>query len=188
MSYLSSHILKYLEHSLEVWPGSHGNADLNVLLNVFRDPDLMLMCIEATWTLGTPPDFGLKTLTEGLSALSNVATDHDARIFIRKFLDVIQHLKDDLGVLSSCWAEVLMREPSEIWQPSISAFTKSPFWRATPGARIVTPPPKHSIPQESLVTLISRVSRDGTRVAALKIHPRFVVISAHLRRTIANIW
>lgn len=45
-------------------------------------------------------------------------------------------LKLELDKLADSWQDVLQQAPNEIWEPSISAFQGSKFWKSAEGASV----------------------------------------------------
>ncbi|RSL57417.1 hypothetical protein CEP51_014247 [Fusarium floridanum] len=81
---------------------------------------------EIAWTAGHEPCLnGLPFLTWKLSLLRDSPLG-----------EMMNRFCQDLSTLNLQWQHVLLDDPSEIWQPSIPAFLKSPFWVQTNDASV----------------------------------------------------
>lgn len=123
---------------------------------------------EAAWTFGLEPSLGeLPSMTFKLSMLRDLPLGRMANDFAQ-----------DLKRLNTEWRHVLATSPWEIWEPSISAFMKSPFWVQSKEATVTSlsetaatllPPDKSSMPEPIMVS--SNCSSDGLEVGLVKVWP-----------------
>jgi hypothetical protein len=72
--------------------------------------------------------------------------------------------------LNDSWADVLRSTPNEIWEPSVSAFIKSPFWMAVAGAKL-TPLVSKLGDANKFICVKSQVSSSGLEVCVIKVWP-----------------
>lgn len=126
---------------------------------------------EALWLFQFPllsTDGTQEGLLASISRLSRLMSQvHPEFPNIKGQLD---HLESILDTLNSRWAHVLLKNPNEIWEPSIPAFMDENPWLTSDNAEVkrLGLGPK-AAPDELLVCLNSRVSTDGSFLAMLKI-------------------
>ena len=138
--------------------------------------------IEASWMFGHPPRIGEGSEYPRLQWQDTLSTSLGIQESskLQKAFNILRHLAKDLQSLNRDWEKVLRNTPNEIWEPSISAFTQSPFWLSVTGSNI-TP---LALEKES-ICLISRVSKDGYRLGVVRLYPpiRYSSSKSDHRRT-----
>ena len=148
--------------------------------------------IEASWTFSEAPH--LNGLTEQLilqqeklckasKALNSTVAEFDT---MRKSFE---SLSNDLEYLSKEWRDVLLRQPNEVWEPSINMFRQSPFLIGTNAAKIswvaeTVPHTCNTFSKDdnfqgtpwncedgNSMVLASQVSMDGSRLGSITMSP-----------------
>jgi hypothetical protein len=76
----------------------------------------------------------------------------------------------DLQLLNESWQHVLRKEPNEIWEPSIAAFTQSMFWVKAKDAKAI-PLTAKSREYCRSIPIQSQVSSDGLEVGLIRLMP-----------------
>ncbi|KAI0166880.1 hypothetical protein GGR52DRAFT_555997 [Hypoxylon sp. FL1284] len=178
----------FLEYALESW-GDHLVGSLQVsegrtentvwgditwtqlsrLVDIFLNQErITTVWIEASWLYERPP---VAPQLPDLDFLEYLLAGYpEALRLICEARRSLRELSRDLKKLHESWYHVLMREPNEIWEPSIPAFTKSRFWVSTSKARVVEVPTSHSGPKDFIIVQ-SRLSQDGTLMGVAKLIP-----------------
>lgn len=124
--------------------------------------------IEASWLFKKRP---VAPQLPSFDSIRSIQTEHpEALRLICEARKPLENLSKDLETLREFWSHVLIGEPNEMWQPSISAFTKSPFWISTNKARVTDVPLFQAGPKEFIV-IRSQLSRDGTCMGVVKLIP-----------------
>ncbi|KAI4867277.1 hypothetical protein F4820DRAFT_468079 [Hypoxylon rubiginosum] len=178
----------FLEYSLKGW-GNHfvkgfqqpqGRAEstaggdvtwtqLSRLLNTFLTCEkVTTVWIEASWLYEMPP--AVPQLPDLDSMRYLLAGHPEALKLIHEACKSLEELSRDLDALHKSWSHILTREPNEIWEPSIPAFTKSRFWVSTNKARVIKFSPSQSVLGDSIV-VCSQLSQDGIRMGVVKLIP-----------------
>jgi len=127
--------------------------------------------IEASWMNNHAPQIGSGP-NENLLCKGFLSPVHSRNTkggdLIAKALRHLQRLALDLESLNSSWTAVLKDTPNEIWEPSISAFTRSPFWMSVASSTV-----SHFVSNERVdgtsACLKSQVSLDGLRMGVVKL-------------------
>ncbi|KEF56254.1 uncharacterized protein A1O9_07835 [Exophiala aquamarina CBS 119918] len=132
------------------------------------NPQKVTLWIEAAFLFGSPriqlpPQDCIIS-----SALPNIS-DHVLKLLSTLFTD-LGHFCQDLAGLERSWAFLLESEPNEIWEPSISTFTKSRFWEDNPHARLVRLVPLDPDLTRH-ITIQSQVSNSGSEIGIVKLIP-----------------
>ncbi|KAK1768102.1 hypothetical protein QBC33DRAFT_585007 [Phialemonium atrogriseum] len=181
--------LKYplLKYSVESWNDhladafkvSHGRAEtitggdaswdlLSELLNTFLTRKRTItMWIEAAWLYGKPPDVPHLPDPNALQALLDGSATA-LELFLSMQLR-LNEFRRDLGNLRRSWSYILKKEPNEIWEPSIPAFTKSSFWLSSTKAQVVRVAVSES--KSKYIIVRSQLSKDGTQMGVVKLLP-----------------
>ncbi|XXH00175.1 hypothetical protein Hte_006517 [Hypoxylon texense] len=178
----------FLEYSLEGWikhfsrglRPPRGRAEstaggdvtwtqLSHLLNTFLTCEkFTTVWIEASWLYEKPP--AVPKLPD-LNSIRSLLTDHpEALRLIRDSYKSLEELSRDLDTLHKSWSHILIKEPNEIWEPSIPAFTKSRFWVSTNKARVIKISQSQMI-SEDFIVVCSQLSQDGMRMGVVKLIP-----------------
>ena len=127
--------------------------------------------IEASWMFQHPPQVRSGPNDEMLSAYFGRHHNRSLNgVETLEAFELLGRLARDLQELNSSWGDVLGKTPNEIWEPSISAFTKSPFWISTPGSKL-TPLQRKDHKARGSICLKSQVSSDGLQIAVLRAIP-----------------
>ena len=133
-----------------------------------QDKECVTAWIEASWTLGSPPD--LSSLVEEITQLdSQMGASEDSPM---SFFWICQRLRcfaSDLASLSTEWEQLLAKRPNEIWGASVSAFSASEFWSITKSTSILAVVPKDEISSGKPILNLSKVSTDGQRIGILEV-------------------
>ncbi|KAF2828766.1 hypothetical protein CC86DRAFT_404655 [Ophiobolus disseminans] len=129
---------------------------VDMLTSFLSNKKAITVWTELAWTFGSAPD---------LHGLLNQAGE------------MLQMFARDLARLTDRWGPNLLDAPNEIWEPSIPAFMKSPFWVGTDAARVTVlgtnvdlPPTKTRVPLDPL-TIASQLSLDGEEIGIIKVWP-----------------
>lgn len=132
------------------------------------DPAVVTGWTEAAWTFRVEPSLGeLPSMVFKLSMLRDLALGRMLEDFAR-----------DLERMNTQWRHVLAIDPWEIWEPSISAFMKSPFWVQSQDATVTSlsetsaslvPSGKDRVSEPVVVS--SDCSSDGLEVGLIKVWP-----------------
>jgi hypothetical protein len=125
--------------------------------------------IEASWLFQNPPSIMLPV--EELCALSGlgVLSPSEGKLLFKAFSH-LKRLSADLEALNNSWGHVLRDSPNEIWEPSISAFTKSDFWSSVSGAKLTQIAIPSDVGKKSIL-LRSQVSVDGLELGLMRLIP-----------------
>jgi len=132
--------------------------------------------IEASWLFQTQPD------TSSLSAILRRAQNKitEWTPIQDQFVDLAQrihHFTQEISELNQAWGHVLVMQPNEIWEPSISAFNRNPkFWLPEKKATISALETAVSDTGISAISIASQVSSDGSEVALIKLLPSELVL------------
>ncbi|KAF2185894.1 hypothetical protein K469DRAFT_687714 [Zopfia rhizophila CBS 207.26] len=136
----------------------------------FSSPEAITVWIEASYMFGFLPEVGMRPNQKQL--FDDSPANSSPESLRNNAVRCLQRLSQDLRDLNSSWAEVLSNSPNEIWEPSVSAFAKSPFWVSVYGSKISQFRSKNKT-SETSICLKSQVSSDGRLlgVARLRIRP-----------------
>ncbi|KAH8901103.1 hypothetical protein GQ53DRAFT_835048 [Thozetella sp. PMI_491] len=168
----STHLLE----CLEAGGTSCGNSDSDILIKLAtaflsKIPSVTVW-IEASWVFKRPPqvrngphDVFFK---RGVSAAPQLNGQPNSTWVIARV--ALHRLARDLSAMNNSWAHVLLNEPNEIWEPSISAFNSSPFWQRTCGADIAATFEAHSDENWQPVYVKSKISSDRHRIGIIRLY------------------
>ncbi|KAI0862908.1 hypothetical protein F4860DRAFT_102910 [Xylaria cubensis] len=124
----SGHVLDYLDQA-ENFPNDMEDEILIQLASKFLSQKASVMTwIEASWMFKRAPQ--IRNGRSDRSLQKYIDTSFSAGTHI-SIIDMayrsLATLSRDLGKLNSSWDHILVNEPNEIWEPSISAFNTSSF-------------------------------------------------------------
>ncbi|KAH0542496.1 hypothetical protein FGG08_003092 [Glutinoglossum americanum] len=124
--------------------------------------------IEASWLFLHPPSIELPV--EKLHSLCRfgVLSPSEGKLLSKAFSH-LERWSADLKELNNSWGNILKVTPNEIWEPSISTFTKSDFWLTVPGAKL-TPIAAPSKAKKSIL-ICSEVSSNGREIGLIRLTP-----------------
>jgi hypothetical protein len=132
------------------------------------DPQKVTLWIEAAWLFDSPR-IQLPSQDWIISSdLSNIS-DRSLSQLSTLFTD-LELLSQDLTVLEKSWGFLLGSEPNEIWDHSISSFTKSRFWETTKRARLIRLAPLNP-DLKNYIMVQSQVSSTGNEIGIVKLIP-----------------
>lgn len=162
------HVERYLSDQFQICakPGGSLTAALvRILATFLRDPLAVTIWTELAWTFRIELDLG--NLSQQLKATETVESDIPSSLAA---------FSKDLRRLNTDWGHVLRESPGEIWQPSIPAFLKSPFWVGTKATTVLdldcnTAAPVDADVQPDSICVASQTSADGLEVGVIKIWP-----------------
>lgn len=147
-AFWSDHLSKSLkEIEISQSDPSHtaGWGLLGKLVTAFiYDKNRIMMLIEASWLFDSPK---VQDPAENAGVILNSAVLTNPSLApLSKAIEGVHALSKDIAILNQSWRYVLKREPNEIWEPSVPAFTKSQFWVTTQKARLsrIAPLKQHS--------------------------------------------
>lgn len=140
------------------------------LIDTFLTHERTVMTwIEASWLFESPPEvfyISASTLAPSLpkDSPSNVLES------LKKNMSDLRDLAADLKGLDRSWSFILKKQPNEIWEPSVTAFSQSRFWLSSSDA-CVSRIPSDKVNRKGFIVLQSRLSRDGTEMGIVKLFP-----------------
>ncbi|KAI9775589.1 MAG: hypothetical protein M1839_000989 [Geoglossum umbratile] len=124
--------------------------------------------IEASWLFGNPPNIRLPV--EEQRALSRLGMLSPAEgELVSKAFSHLERWSSDLEILNDSWAHVLKVNPNEIWEPSISTFTRSDFWLTVPGAKLTPIAASDNTGSLRSLLICSQVSANGREVGLVRL-------------------
>ncbi|KAK4450274.1 hypothetical protein QBC34DRAFT_448335 [Podospora aff. communis PSN243] len=177
--YWSFHLVECMRACSEATAISHLSEAMKVVIELAsqflsRGRTLMVW-IEASWMFERPPKIrhGPEDtfFSQGPPQLGrSVDVDQQLHNTLLRAWNALLQLSRDLAALNSSWGHVLEQEPSEIWEPSISAFNQSPFWERISGARIAAQFHKPHESDVQTISLKSRLSPDGKQLGLVRLH------------------
>ncbi|KAL1874561.1 hypothetical protein Daus18300_003580 [Diaporthe australafricana] len=129
----------------------------------------IMMWIEASWLFKSHPE--VIDITEQMLAPS-LSQDCPPEVLssLEKSIGDLRDLSSDLITLHKSWSFILRKQPNEIWEPSIPAFTKSRFWMSSLDA-CVSRIPFDMFDRKGFIILQSRLAHDGTEMGIVKLFP-----------------
>ncbi|KAI1123005.1 hypothetical protein F5Y10DRAFT_270507 [Nemania abortiva] len=132
----SRHVLDYLDQA-ENFPSSRDDEILFQLAsNFLSHKECIMTWIEASYLFKRSPQIRDGRFDQLLQRDIDTPFSTITHISV---LDAaygsLTELSRDLAKLNSSWSHILMNEPNEIWEPSISAFNPSAFWSRVPGSK-----------------------------------------------------
>jgi hypothetical protein len=147
----------------------------NLASSFLANQQSIAMWIEASWMFNHPPQIGSGPEDEVLSTDFEIlcCLSRNQRTKLMKAVDILRHLADDLTDLNKSWAGVLRATPNEIWEPSVSAFTRSEFWIAVAGARLISLASRHD-DADKFICVKSQVSPSGLEMGVIKVWPPYL--------------
>ncbi|KAJ9657786.1 hypothetical protein H2198_004093 [Neophaeococcomyces mojaviensis] len=137
----------------------------DLLLRFLDDKNRVTAWVEAAWLFATPhiKPWPVKTqlnLDPRLSAIPSLVAG----------VEKLYRLSEELLDLDQSWSHILMLEPNEIWEPSISTFKKSEFWVTTDQAKLVRLAPLVDNSSPS-ITVYSQIADSGTELGVIRLFP-----------------
>jgi hypothetical protein len=140
-------------------------------------PTTVTVWIEASYMLGVIPQiWSLPHHEQWLKGRTPLV--HEPSIQ-RRTVGYLQDLAQDLQALNSAWSSVLLESPNEIWEPSVSAFTRSSFWAPIHGSSVSQFRSPQN-PDDASTSLKSQVSSDGRLLGIARLRtksPDFASVS-----------
>ena len=166
--YWSSYLLDFVQMQFQS-PGEKkefSESIVRLATNLISSQKAIMVWIEASYMFEFLPEIGNRPdqqqwLRETAVIVSKGAPQKNA-------IRYLQRLSEDLQNLNSSWAAVLFSSPNEIWEPSVSAFTKSPFWVSIHGSKISRFQSKDSM-KGSSISLKSQVSGNGRLLGVVRL-------------------
>jgi hypothetical protein len=167
---------EYEEELLANPPFHQGFKDLLKLLSkAITDKQLVTIWIEASWTFEVPPV--LLEIPCHIQRKVDIVSPQ-FRTHLAQLSETLQRLSMDLSKLNTYWGATLVKEPNEIWLPSVNAFTNSEFWVGTKEAKLTS---LSSLEDEESKAIISQVSSNGTEVGVIRVWPSRLVLTKYSR-------
>lgn len=141
---------------------------LDVLDRVLRTKPLITVWIETCFTFGSSPNLcGLECVMVG--------SDRAPRVNIFEgFATTLAALGQCLADISSNWEQTLLKEPNEIWLPSINAFIPGEFLVGTDQMEMRS---LTSLQSEGSILIASQVSFNGREVGVVRVWPPRLALS-----------
>lgn len=170
----SSHLGKALTPSLgrkESLKGGDASWSMTTqLIETFlKQKRTIMVWIEASWLFDSPPQVIDMAARMPAPSLSQDCPPKVLSSLERRIGD-LRELSSDLINLHNSWSFILVKQPNEIWEPSIPAFTKSRFWLSSSDA-CVSRIPFDMFDRKGFIILQSRLAQDGTEMGIVKLFP-----------------
>jgi hypothetical protein len=171
----SNHVLDSIK-ALKIASGIEVDGSIDRLFNLasifLSNKNMIAAWIEASWMFNHPPQIGSGLEDEVLSIEfeKQCVLNSSQRAGFLKAAEFLSRLANDLKSLNDSWADVLRTTPNEIWEPSVSAFIKSEFWIAVPGAKLTAIASKLGEPNK-FICVKSQLSSSGLEVGVIKVWP-----------------
>ena len=162
--YWSLHLLDWFEEFGKAEQLPSAQEPIPVLLRSFvYNPRKITAWIEASSLFSFAPQVCLD-ITTFLSRSQSISTSLDWKA---KILEDLNALREDLTNLNQDWGYILLKEPYEIWEPSIPAFSQSRFW-VKPFESNVNPVGDSG---QNSITIQSKLSTSGLEIGIIKLFP-----------------
>jgi hypothetical protein len=164
----SAHLLDCMKNSKVLILLSNPELSMPIIQLASRflsDTRAVTLWIEACWMFGFRPWIGTNAdvMIGDLPIrfpLKNVPGEDQ----LKRAFDILRHLASDLELLNRDWGKTLRNAPNEIWEPSISAFTRSSFWLAVAGSTV-----EQITTEKGSICLRSRVSSNGQHLGIARL-------------------
>jgi hypothetical protein len=140
----------------------------NLILATVNDRNRITVWIEASWLFAYPR---IQTPSENaLRALNSLTSKIPSFALLGRAMERMYRLSIEIVDLNRSWRHVLALEPNEIWEPSISTFTKSQFWADTDKSRLIRLAP---LAQDSpkCITVQSQIADSGSELGVVRLFP-----------------
>ncbi len=168
--YWGQHLLDWFDRGRQNGGLPTGKEPISSLLDCFlHDANKVTTWIEASWTFSIAP--------EVCHAMTTTFSRHHAGMPLRvasthpwavKTLDDLKAIDEDLKNLKDNWGGVLLKEPNEIWEPSIHAFSRFRFWAKTSESKLKS---MEDSSDRKAITIQSKLSVSGGEVGIIRLYP-----------------
>lgn len=168
----SFHVLQCLE-DLTSSPISQDFTLLVGLASKFLSSKRSVMAwIEASWMFKRPPQIrhGLHDAFFQKHPQAPAQHDRQLKSGLETAWTALLQLCRDLSEMKNSWAHILMEEPNEIWEPSVSVFNQSPFWQRISGANIAARFEARPDGDHQSICLKTQLSPDGCRLGLIRLY------------------
>ncbi|KAH6889381.1 hypothetical protein B0T10DRAFT_51746 [Thelonectria olida] len=186
----SFHVLDCLESVALHALGPDSKSLIELASEFLSNQSSVMAWIEASWMFGRPPQIRNGPLDVFFRRGCRVPPLSDPRLkaaWERAWLTLSQ-LSQDLAALDKSWSHILKDDPNEIWEPSISAFSQSPFWRRISGSRIIATFQPSSDNRNS-ICLKTQPSLDGSQMGLIRLYlPRLREEAMHSATVVFEQW
>ena len=139
---------------------------LELTAAVLGSQETITTWIESSWSFGRIP-----SIISREPEVNKILYIHRSDEFVRRNINTLRKLSEDLARLSREWGHVLKDSPNEIWEPSISGFLESNFWVTAKGSEVTMLKPNIVKHGEGFICIMSQVSVDGTEIGTIKVKP-----------------
>lgn len=165
----------HLADSLETIQNPQATSDrkawkllADLILAIVNDRNRVTVWIEASWLFGYPR---IQTPSENAErALNSLTSKIPSFALLGRATERMYRLSKEIVDLNRSWRHVLASEPNEIWEPSISTFTKSQFWVDSDKSRLIRLAP---LTQDSpkCITVQSQIADSGSELGVVRLFP-----------------
>ncbi|KAL4879912.1 hypothetical protein BJY04DRAFT_219717 [Aspergillus karnatakaensis] len=143
---------------------------MDLISNLLSSESTLKMWIEASLIYSRFPSIQALYSHSDQAGGNETSYDQAENQRMKHIKSNISELAHDLRRLQASWSELLLREPHEIWEPSVSGFTTSRFWRGVNTSRVKFLNVRESS-QFGYIVLTSRVATNGCEVGIVKLFP-----------------
>jgi hypothetical protein len=169
--YWSFHVLKCLESGTSHQQDGGSRRVVELASKYLSNHHMIMVWIEACWMFGRPPQIRHGPSDRFFKAGARAPrADAGLEKTWKSAWNALSQLSHDLDSINASWGNILRNEPNEIWEPSISAFHQSPFWKRVSGAYIAATFNARSMGGRRSLCVKTQLSQAGERVGLVRLY------------------